>query len=113
MTIKTLIRSDKFFVLSDQVMVSAGAFLSNLLLARALGIEEYGRFAGVGLVQLFALSLFMATGTQVYQVVYPALAEQRKKNYTNGLFYYLCILIVIVCLIIGSILILPLQWLER
>ena len=113
MKIKALIQSDKFYVLADQVVVSAGAFLSNLLLARALGINEYGRFASVGLIQLFALSLFMATGSQVYQVVYPGLNKERKSDYTSGLFYCLLIMIVAASLFFTGIFLMRLEWLRN
>ena len=40
--------------LADQVVVSGGNFLTTLLLARSLGVEEFGRFTLAWMVVLFA-----------------------------------------------------------
>lgn len=79
--------SEKSLVLADQVVVSGAAFLTNLLLARGLGVAAYGQFSAVVLGQLFLLSLQQAAGSGIYQVVWPTLTAPRQKRYTNGLFY--------------------------
>lgn len=92
--LKKFLISDKFFVLADQVVVSAAAFATNLLLAKALGLQQFGIFSLVGLIQFFCLSISMGITTQVYQVVYPTKSIEEQKKYTTNLFY-----ILLVCLI--------------
>lgn len=76
---------EKYWVVADQVVVSASAFGTNLLLARALGLTEYGKFSIVTMVQLFLLSVTMAFSSQIYQVVYPGLNTAEKKTFTSGM----------------------------
>jgi len=76
---------EKYWVVADQVVVSASAFGTNLLLARALGLTEYGKFSIITMVQLFLLSVTMAFSSQIYQVVYPALNRSKKKKFTSGM----------------------------
>jgi O-antigen/teichoic acid export membrane protein len=76
---------EKYWVLADQVVVSAAAFLTNLLLARALGLAEYGKFSIVVMVQLLLLSVTMAFSSQIYQVVYASLTPQKRQNLTMGM----------------------------
>lgn len=77
--------SEKYWVLADQVVVSGAAFLTNLLLAKALGLSEYGKFSVIVMLQLFLLSLNMAFSSQIYQVVYPALAAPKQQKLTAGM----------------------------
>lgn len=81
-------------MLADQVVVSAAAFATNLLLAKALGLKQFGIFSLVGLIQFFCLSVSMGITTQIYQVVYPTKNIEEQKKYTTNLFY-----ILLVCLI--------------
>lgn len=78
---------EKYYVLADQVVVSGSAFITNLILARALGLVEYGRFAAIGMIQLFFLSVTASFGSQVYQVVYPSMNKSDQQRYTSGAFY--------------------------
>jgi len=80
-----MIIREKYWVLADQVVVSASAFLTNLLLARALGLTQYGRFTVVTMIQLLLLSVTMAFGAQIYQVVYPALNNTDRQKLTSGM----------------------------
>ena len=48
------------WALMDQGMVSGANFLTTILIARHLGIEEFGRFTLAWLVVLFTTSLQMA-----------------------------------------------------
>jgi len=80
-----MIIREKYWVLADQVVVSASAFLTNLLLARALGLTQYGRFTVVTMIQLLLLSVTMAFGAQIYQVVYPALNNTDRQKLTAGM----------------------------
>lgn len=83
LSIKTI--EEKYWVLADQVVVSGSAFATNLLLARALGLTEYGKFSAIVMVQLFLLSISMAFSSQVYQVVYPSLSVTDKRKLTSGM----------------------------
>ncbi|BAV06890.1 Membrane protein involved in the export of O-antigen and teichoic acid [Filimonas lacunae] len=75
----------KYQVMADQLVVSGAGFCTSLLLARALGIVEFGRFSGIVMIQLFILSITMAFTTQVYQVVQPSLNEGDARLFTKGL----------------------------
>lgn len=85
--VKSMLFSQKAMLLADQGIVSASAFATNLLLARALGLTGFGQFSGMVLAQLFVLSLFQAATGSVYQVLYPAMAAGQQRSYHNGLFY--------------------------
>src|SRR5476651_706252 len=85
MKLKSIVICEKYWVLADQVVVSASAFLTNLLLAKALGLSKYGLFSIVAMVQLLLLSVTMAFGAQVYQVVYPKLDVAKKRMLTIGM----------------------------
>jgi O-antigen/teichoic acid export membrane protein len=62
-------------VLADQGFISGVNFLSNILLARFLGIEEFGRFTLAWMVVLFANSLQSAAIMQPMLSVGPKQAE--------------------------------------
>ncbi len=75
----------KTAVLADQMLVSGSMLLTQLLVVRALGIQEYGFFSVVSLVQLFALSLQQAGITGMYMVVAPGMAVGQRKVYKAGM----------------------------
>lgn len=79
------INGEKRLVLADQLVVSGAGFAINLLVARGLGLTMFGIFSAIGLVQMFLLSISMAVGSQVYQVAYPGLDEEGKKQITHGM----------------------------
>jgi O-antigen/teichoic acid export membrane protein len=74
-------------VLTDQAVVSGTSFLSNILIARSLGITDYGLFSVVVLVQVFLLSVQQSVSSGIYQVLLPRFKGSMQKFYTNGLFY--------------------------
>ncbi|MBB5647185.1 lipopolysaccharide biosynthesis protein [Pedobacter cryoconitis] len=76
---------EKYWVLADQIVVSGSAFLTNLLLAKAMGLPEYGKFSIIVMIQLFILSLSMAFSSQVYQVTYPSLPVAEQQKLTPGM----------------------------
>jgi O-antigen/teichoic acid export membrane protein len=77
----------KILVLSDQAVVSGSSFLTNIIIAHALGIEGYGKFSVIILIQLFLLSLQQAASSGIYQVMYARFETNIQHKYTNGLFY--------------------------
>ena len=77
----------KMLVLSDQAVVSGSSFLTNIIIAHALGIEGYGKFSVIILLQLFLLSMQQAASSGIYQVMYARYNDETKQQYTNGLFY--------------------------
>ncbi len=114
LNIKTI--KEKYWVLADQVVVSASAFITNLLLARALGLTEYGRFSIMVMVQLLLLSVVMAFSSQIYQVVYSSLDEKKRSLITSGMLgqqlaIFAGVLIMIPILYVVS-LIAKLEWLS-
>jgi O-antigen/teichoic acid export membrane protein len=78
-------KSEKALIFYDQIIVSGCSFLTNVFLARTLGAFSYGKFASLGLIQLFFLSISMSFFSQIFQVVYPNLTANRKKNYTASI----------------------------
>ena len=74
-------------VFADQAIVSGSSFVTNIVVARSLGVTNYGKFSVVILIQLFLLSLQQAVSSGVYQVMFGGLEEKFKSSYTNGLFY--------------------------
>ncbi len=68
-------------VLADQGFVSGVNFLSTLLLARFLGIEEFGRFTLAWMVVLFANSLQNAAIIQPMLSIGPKHAEAEAPAY--------------------------------
>ncbi len=106
-------KQEKYYVLADQVIVSGSALVTNLLVARALGLAGYGSFAAMGMVQLFLLSLSMAGGSQVYQVLLNQLDREEQASYTNGVFYGQLILAVSVIFFAVIAFLLPLDYLRQ
>lgn len=90
---------EKYWVLADQVLVSGSGFVTSLLLARALGVAEFGRFSGIAMVQLFLLSVTMAFTSQVYQVVSPLQTKAQARLFTSGLLVQLLWLAVLLLLV--------------
>lgn len=77
----------KILVLGDQAVVSASAFLTNIIVARALGISNYGQFSAIVLIQLFLMSLQQAGSSGIYQVMLARFDAATQQRYTGGLFY--------------------------
>jgi O-antigen/teichoic acid export membrane protein len=57
-------------VFADQAIVSGSSFITNIIVARSLGVSNFGKFSVIILVQLFLLSLQQAMSSGVYQVMY-------------------------------------------
>jgi O-antigen/teichoic acid export membrane protein len=94
---------NKVVIFFDQLIISGAGFLNNIILAKGLGIEQYGVFSSIALIQLFILSLFMGFCSQVLQVVYGKLSNEEKIKYHAGLFY-LIVLTAIILIAMGLIL---------
>lgn len=77
----------KILVLGDQAVVSASAFITNIIVARALGISSYGQFSAIVLIQLFLMSLQQAGSSGIYQVMLARFDAATQQRYTGGLFY--------------------------
>lgn len=74
-------------VLADQAVVSGSSFLTNILIARALGITDFGAYSAIILIQLFLLTIQQAVSSGIYQVLLGRFGKPVQKYYTNGLFY--------------------------
>jgi O-antigen/teichoic acid export membrane protein len=79
--------SPKILVLSDQVVVSAASFMTNMIIARSLGAANYGKFSVIILVQLFLLSLQQAVSSGIFQVMFPGYKKEKKQDYASGMIY--------------------------
>jgi O-antigen/teichoic acid export membrane protein len=84
-------QSPKTWVLADQIVVSGSSFVTNILIARALGITDYGRFSVILLIQFFMLSMQQAVSTGVLQVMVNRYEPQARAFYIKGVFYGQCL----------------------
>jgi O-antigen/teichoic acid export membrane protein len=69
------------WALADQAMVSSVNFLTGILLARYLGIEEFGRFTLVWMAVLFVNSLQHATINSPMMSIGPKQLEEENPSY--------------------------------
>ena len=72
------------WALSDQVVVSGVNFLTGILLARFLGINEYGQFVLMWVVVLFFSSLQMAIINSPMMSIGPKQLKEKRKKYYSG-----------------------------
>jgi O-antigen/teichoic acid export membrane protein len=103
MNLRGLQQSPKTWVLADQAVVSGSSFVTNILIARALGITDYGKFSVILLVQLFMLSIQQAVSTGVLQVMVLRYDQQERKFYIKGVFYAQCLFFLLLSLVCVSV----------
>jgi O-antigen/teichoic acid export membrane protein len=77
----------KVWVLADQAMVSGSSFVTNIMIARALGVTGFGKYSVLVLVQLFLLSIQQAISTGIAQVMIARFDEDERPRYIRGVFY--------------------------
>lgn len=75
----------KIAVLADQAVVSGSAILTQLLVVRGAGLQDYGIYAAAALAQLFVLSLQQAGISGMYMVIAPSLGEKERSRYRSGM----------------------------
>jgi O-antigen/teichoic acid export membrane protein len=87
---------NKYLILADQILVSITAVLTNIFIAKFIGLKEYGQFSSVILVQLFLLGITQAFFGSTYVVLYHNNNINEKAKYTSSLlvllFIYLLLL---------------------
>ncbi|HXO75176.1 MAG TPA: hypothetical protein VN824_08085, partial [Puia sp.] len=88
--------SSKFWVLADQAVVSGSAFVTNILIAHALGIADYGRFSALVLTQLFLLGIQQSVSSGILQIMAPGYKLQEREFYIGGVFYGQCLLLLLI-----------------
>lgn len=81
------------WALMDQGMVSGANFLTTILIARHLGIEEFGRFTLAWLVVLFTTSLQMAIIVSPMMSIGPKQDSEHAPAYFGALFLQLLIFV--------------------
>ncbi len=74
------------WILLDQAIVSAGNFISVVILARALGLVQFGQFSVVWLVVLFTSSIVMAVCVFPMMTNYCLLPVEKRPQYLIGTF---------------------------
>lgn len=79
-----MLANTKLLIVADQGIVSAAAVFTQFIVVRQLGLETYGCFAAIALVQLFILSIQQSGLTGLFQVVNPRLSAQDRVNYLSG-----------------------------
>lgn len=89
--------SEKHWVLADQAVVSASAFATTLLAARALPPVSFGIFSSVLLFQLLALSVQHALITSPYLLLQPSQADRdaERRYTTEVLLIQLCLVLLL------------------
>jgi O-antigen/teichoic acid export membrane protein len=108
MTGKLRYNMPKFLVFSDQAVVSGSSFVTNIIIARSLGITGYGKFSVLILIQLFLLSIQQSAFSSVYQVLHGRFDKELQRDYTNGVFYKQILLYIgILILACGAYLFIP------
>ncbi len=75
----------KGILFADQIMVSGTSFLLGILLVRALGLENYGVFALLWMVVLFALGINQALITKPMLSLAPKMNPIESKLYLNNM----------------------------
>ena len=110
--ISSFARSEKSWVLADQLLVSGASFITTILAARQLSTLAFGWFASVTMAQLFILAVQNALIMGPYQVLQAHYDADRRKTYLDSLFI-LQVLFVGALVLAGSVLFyLPFSWLE-
>src|ERR1700677_2281945 len=74
------------WALADQVIVSGSNFLSNILLARILGIEEFGRYVLAWTIVLFVQGLQCSTVSSAMLSIGPKLDAEEARSYFGAIF---------------------------
>jgi len=73
--------------LADQAVVSGSSFVTNIMIARALGVTGFGKFSVLILAQLFLLSIQQAISTGIAQVMIARFDKDERRQYIRGVFY--------------------------
>jgi hypothetical protein len=105
MWVNRTLANAKVLILADQAIVSATAVLTQLIVVKQLGLETYGSFAAIALVQLFILSIQQSGLTGIFQVINPRLSVVERGNYLSGSWT-----IEILIVLASAILLLPLKF---
>ena len=94
----------------DQAIVSGTNFLTGILLARFLGIEEYGRFTLIWMSILFFMSMHTALIISPMLSIAPKQEHNQKKEYYSAIFIHLTIwmflsalILIAGCIIFGNL----------
>lgn len=74
------------WVLADQILVSGTSFLSNILIARFLGVDDYGQFALLWILILFFTSIQTALLISPLMSLAPKYPDQEKGGYFGSVF---------------------------
>lgn len=97
--IQSIFNNKKSIAFADQAVVSAGSFATTILLAKTLGLKDFGVFSGFVLFQIFILSVNSALTSNLFQVIFPSLDLEKKESYKNGMIFFQSILSVCIAII--------------
>jgi len=99
--IATLLKSSKIQVILDQMICSGSNFVTTILLARQLGIQEFGIYASVILVLYLFLSVSNALIVAPFQV--QQAKESDQSTYISSLFIWQIIICLLFILLIFAV----------
>jgi O-antigen/teichoic acid export membrane protein len=83
---KQIIRGRGGIAIADQVMVSASNFVAGVVLVRALGLAEFGKYAVAYAVLLYANSLQMSFVGSPMLSIAPLIEGDERTRFLNGMF---------------------------
>jgi O-antigen/teichoic acid export membrane protein len=100
-------RGRTFVALADQALISGSNFATNIVLVRALGLEDFGKYSIAFSVILYANALQMSFVTAPMLILGPLLDEEEKRCLIDGMLAMQAISSIILCvasLILGGVL---------
>jgi len=100
-------RGHTLLAIADQALISGSNFASNIILVRALGLEEFGKYSIGYSVILYANALQMSFVTTPMLIVAPLLDGEKKRRLLDGMLAMQVLasaLLFGVCMLLGGLL---------
>lgn len=95
-------RGRSAMALADQVLISGSNFAANIVLVRALGLHEYGKYAIAFMLLLYVNAVQMSFVTSPMLSLAPQLGAEEKRRFVDGM-YAVQVLASVGALVVGLI----------
>jgi O-antigen/teichoic acid export membrane protein len=102
--------SQKSMVVADQLVTSGGSFVTTIILARQLGIADFGIYSTIVMVLYLVLSVSTALIVSPYQVLQAN--SSNPKAYVSALLLWQVVLCGVLTLVSLPLLVLDFTWIE-
>jgi O-antigen/teichoic acid export membrane protein len=102
--------SQKSMVIADQLVTSGGSFVTTIILARQLGIADFGIYSTIVMVLYLVLSVSTALIVSPYQVLQAN--SSNPKAYVSALLLWQVVLCGVLTLVSLPLLVLDFTWIE-